>query len=93
MKEIAADPQVGLDAAIQRVPELGKDQATKDTQRAILDATIDTWKSGYALAHGLGTIDRAAWAASIDFMKSLEGLVPNPVAVDDVVDASLLPGA
>jgi NitT/TauT family transport system substrate-binding protein len=91
MKEIAADPQIGLDAAIQRVPELGKDQATKDTQRAILDATIDTWKNGYTLAHGLGAIDRAAWSASIDFMKTLEGLVPNPVSVDDVVEAQLLP--
>jgi NitT/TauT family transport system substrate-binding protein len=91
MKEVAADPQVGLDAAIQRVPELGKDQATKDTQLAILEATIDTWKNDYTLAHGLGAIDRAAWSASIDFLKTLEGLVPNPVMVDDVVDTSLLP--
>ena len=91
MDEIAADPTVGLDAAIKQVPEFGKDQATKDTQLAILDATIDTWKNDYTLAHGLGAIDRAAWSASIDFMKTLEGLVPNPVSVDDVVATGLLP--
>jgi NitT/TauT family transport system substrate-binding protein len=91
MDDIAADPQVGLDAAIRQVPELGADQATKDAQLAILQATIDTWKNDYTLAHGLGAIDRAAWSASIDFLKTLEGLVPNPVTVDDVVGADLLP--
>ncbi len=59
MDEIAADPKTGLDAAIARVPELGADQATKDGQLAILQATIDTWKSPYTLAQGLGAIDKA----------------------------------
>lgn len=90
MTEIAADPKVGLDAAIARVPELGSDADTRAAQLAILEATIDTWKSPYTLAHGLGTIDKAAWSASISFMASLPGLVPSPVTVDDMVTVDLL---
>jgi putative riboflavin transport system substrate-binding protein len=93
MKEVADDPKIGLDAAIKVEPTLGADQATKDAQLAILQATIDTWKSPYTLANGLGAIDKAAWSASLDFMKTLPGLVPNPVTVDDLVTVDLLPGS
>ncbi len=91
MQEVADDPRIGLDAAIKVEPTLGADQATKDAQLAILQATIDTWKSPYTLANGLGAIDKAAWSASIDFMKTLPDLVPNPVTVDDLVTLDLLP--
>jgi NitT/TauT family transport system substrate-binding protein len=90
MDEIAADPQVGLDAAIAAVPEVATDRAG---QLAVLEATIDTWKDSYTLAHGLGAIDRAAWSASIAFMSTLPGLVPNPVTVDDLVTLEFLPSA
>ena len=40
MDEIAADPQVGLDATFALVPDLAQDPAL---QRQILDATIATW--------------------------------------------------
>ncbi|HEU4573098.1 MAG TPA: ABC transporter substrate-binding protein [Candidatus Limnocylindrales bacterium] len=87
--EIAANPSVGLDAAIAAVPELGTDRAT---QEAILAATIDTWSSPYTQAHGSGAIDTAAWTASIRFMQSLPGgLVPNPVTADQIVTSELLP--
>jgi len=88
MDEIADDPAVGLDAAIARVPELA---SSRDTQLAILEATVDTWKSPYTLAHGLGAVDRAAWSASIDFMATLPDLVAAPVTVDDMVTVELLP--
>jgi NitT/TauT family transport system substrate-binding protein len=89
MRDIAADPAKGLDAAIARVPELGKDRAT---QLAILQATVDTWQSPYTQAHGLGAIDRAAWQTSIDFMRGLPGLVPNPVTLDQVIVEGLIGG-
>jgi NitT/TauT family transport system substrate-binding protein len=85
MTEIAANPAVGLDAAIAAVPELGKDRAT---QAAILDATIATWKP--AGGGAFGTIDRNGWSASAAYMTTL-GLVPNPVSVDDLVRSDLLP--
>lgn len=87
MAEIAERPEVGLDAAIAAVPELGQDRATQD---AILRATIEVWQSDLTRSAGLGAIDRDGWQASIEFMTDLD-LVPRPVTVDDLVDAGLLP--
>lgn len=86
MTEIAADPQKGLDATFAAVPDLAQD---KELQRAILDATIATWKNTRTNAP-YGAIDHAGWQQSLDFMGTL-GLVPNPVTVDQLVDDSLLP--
>jgi putative riboflavin transport system substrate-binding protein len=86
MDEITVDPQVGLDATFKVVPDLAADP---DLQRAILDATIATWKNPRTRA-AYGTIDRDGWQQSLDFMTTL-GLVPNPVTVDQLVDSSLLP--
>ena len=55
MEDIAADPQLGLDATFARVPELAADP---ETQLAILEATIDAWQKRL---HRSPT----AWAASI----------------------------
>jgi NitT/TauT family transport system substrate-binding protein len=87
MGEIVERPETGLDAAIAAVPELGEDRAT---QEAVLRATIEVWQSDLTQSAGLGAIDRDGWQASIEFMTGL-GLVPNPVTVDGLVDAALLP--
>ena len=72
------------------VPELAKDPAT---QQAMLAATIATWQSPYTQVHGLGAIDRDAWARSITFMSGLpDHPVAVPVTVDQVVDGGLLGG-
>ncbi|HEY7735699.1 MAG TPA: ABC transporter substrate-binding protein [Candidatus Limnocylindrales bacterium] len=89
MNEIVDESDRGLDAAIKAVPELGQDRAT---QSAILRATIEVWSGPLTANQGLGAIDRDGWQQSIDYMKTL-GLVPNPVTVDQLVDASLLPVA
>jgi NitT/TauT family transport system substrate-binding protein len=89
MEEIAASPEAGLDAAITAVPELA---SSRDTQAAILDATIDVWEGDAQAANGYGWIEPADWEASIQYLTSLD-LVPNPVTTDDVIDASLLPTA
>jgi putative riboflavin transport system substrate-binding protein len=89
MTEIAAEPSLGLEAAIKAVPELGKDEATRATQQAILAATIATWSP----ADGGGTfgaIDEQGWKDSIAYMTKL-GLVPNPVTVDQLVRKDLMP--
>ncbi len=88
MDEIAADPQQGLDATFAEPS--GSDLATDpDLQRAILDATIATWKNTRTNA-AYGVIDRDGWQRSLDFMTTL-GLVPHAVTVDQLVDSSLLP--
>lgn len=88
MEEIEADPQVGLDAAFTAVPELA---AAEEVQRAILEATIETWRGPVQEIAGLGATDPADWEASIAYLTEL-GLVPDPVTVDDVLATELLPG-
>jgi NitT/TauT family transport system substrate-binding protein len=87
MVEIQANPSVGVDAAIKAVPELA---TTRDTQAAVLAATIATWSGPIQQAHGLGAIDRDGWTKSIAFLGTL-GLVKNPVTTDDIVRDDLLP--
>ncbi len=87
MDEIAANPEAGLEAAIAAVPELA---SSRDTQAAILDATIEVWSGPAQEARGFGAIEPADWEASIAYLTSL-GLVPMPVTTDQVIDTSMLP--
>ena len=89
MREIAADPEQGLDAAIAVVPQIGDD---REGQLAVLRATVDAWQSGYTGEHGWGAIDEGAWTRSIDFMSGLpDSPVAKPVTVDQLVTQELLP--
>jgi NitT/TauT family transport system substrate-binding protein len=88
MEEIDETPEVGLEAALTAVPELAAD---RDTQAAILDATIEVWRGPAQEEGGLGAIEPADWEASLEFLTEL-GLVPNPVTVDDLIDTGALPG-
>jgi NitT/TauT family transport system substrate-binding protein len=88
MEEIDQTPEVGLEAALTAVPELASD---RDTQAAILDATIEVWRGPVQEEKGLGAIEPADWEASLEFLTEL-GLVPNPVTVDDLIDTGVLPG-
>ena len=88
MEEIAETPEIGLEAALTAVPELAAD---RDTQAAILDATIEVWRGPVQESGGLGAIEPADWEASLAFLTDL-GLVPNPVTVDDLIDTGILPG-
>jgi len=83
MTAISTEPEVGLAAAIVAVPELA---SARDAQLAILKATIESWSGPTQASGGLGAVDRAGWTASIEYLTSL-GLVPNPVTVDDLVEA------
>jgi putative riboflavin transport system substrate-binding protein len=87
MVEIKANPTVGLDAAIKAVPALAND---RETQTALLAATIDTWAGPIQDQRGLGAIDRAGWEESIGYLQSL-GLVKTPVTTEQLVREDLLP--
>jgi NitT/TauT family transport system substrate-binding protein len=89
MEDITADPQLGLEATFARVPELASEP---DTQRAILEATIDSWGGDYALEHGLGSVDRAAWESGLTIMRSMpDSVVRDDLTVDDLVTDKLQP--
>jgi NitT/TauT family transport system substrate-binding protein len=88
-QEVAANPGLGLDAAIAAVPDLAAQRAT---QQAILAATITAWSNGYTSAHGPGAINPDDWTRSIAFMQSLPGhLLAKPVTADQIVSTDLLP--
>ncbi|MFP5342618.1 MAG: ABC transporter substrate-binding protein [Candidatus Limnocylindria bacterium] len=86
MDDITADPELGLDAAIAAVPELA---SARETQAAILAATIESWRGPRQDAHGLGALDADAWHQSIEYLESL-GLVPNVIVAEDVISFDLL---
>jgi NitT/TauT family transport system substrate-binding protein len=87
MEEISADPEVGLEAAFARVPELAEDP---ETQLAILEATIDSWMGAHAAEHGLGAVDRDSWESGLEIMRSLPGsTVSDEITVDDLVTDAL----
>ncbi len=89
MDAVTADPQLGLDAAFEVVPELAADP---ELQREILEATIDAWHSDLTDAQGLGAIDPADWTASIEFMRGLpDSPVAAEVTADQIVTTDLLP--
>jgi NitT/TauT family transport system substrate-binding protein len=89
MRDIKADPQKGVDAAIVRIPELAKD---RPAQLAVLQATIALWESDYTRANGMGTLDIALWERSISFMAGLPGkLLAKPITAADCTSSALLP--
>ena len=85
MRTIADDPERGLEASFTAVPDLAQ---ARETQAAILDATIEAWRGDNPDA--LGTIDTDAWEASIEFLAELD-LVEADITAEDVVDTSFLP--
>jgi NitT/TauT family transport system substrate-binding protein len=89
MREIDESPELGLEDAIAVVPELA---AQRDTQLAILQATIETWHSPITDANGLGAIDESGWNASLSFMRDLPGAnIPDTVTTQDLISTELLP--
>ncbi len=88
MDEIRANPELGVNDAIAVVPTLA---SSRDTQLAILKATIEMWSSPYTQSNGTGAIDRDAWSKSLDFMRGLpESNIPSTVTVDQLVTQELL---
>ena len=91
MEEIRADPQRGLDATFERVPELASDP---EGQRAILDATVLAWQGGDGPDRRFGAIDHDVWRSALEIMAALPGSVVDPsLGVDDLVTEALLPDA
>jgi len=89
MRQIIADPQVGLDATFAAVPDLA---TSADAQRAVLAATIGAWSNGYTDAHGLGAIDPTSWDKSVAFMTAMPGSpVASTVVPADAFTTALLP--
>jgi NitT/TauT family transport system substrate-binding protein len=89
MEDITADPELGLEAAFERVPELASD---RETQLAVLEATIESWANDHTAVLGLGSVDRSSWESGLQIMRSLPGsVVSDSLTVDDLVTDALQP--
>ena len=89
MREIIANPEVGMVDAIAEVPDLGIDRSV---QLAILQATVAMWQSPYTDQHGLGAIDADAWSSSIQFMQTLpDAGVSDGLTADQLLTEDYLP--
>ena len=82
--EIAADPQVGLDAAIAEVPAIADN---RDTALAVLEATIETWDPPVT-----GAIVQDVWASGYATMQRL-GFIDGSVPVEDMYDRRVMGGS
>jgi NitT/TauT family transport system substrate-binding protein len=71
---IAADPEVGFEAAAEAVPAIGEDRRTA---LSVLEATIPLWSSNG------GRIDETAWGSGYETMVSL-GFIDGSVPLDEM---------
>ena len=84
--EIAADPQVGLDAAVVAVPAIAED---RDTALGVLEATIELWKAGASAPSGM--INDAFWTSGYQTMRDL-GFIDGSMPLDEMVEHLANPG-
>jgi putative riboflavin transport system substrate-binding protein len=81
---IAADPQVGLEAAIAEVPAIADD---RETALAVLEATIEAWNPPIS-----GSIVQDVWASGYDTMHRL-GFIDGSVPVEEMYDRRPMGGS
>jgi NitT/TauT family transport system substrate-binding protein len=83
---IAADPEVGLQAAIEAVPAIGED---RETALAVLEASVAVWRGDSDEATGV--IDPELWATGYETMRRL-GFIDGSVPVEDMYDQGVMGG-
>ncbi|MFM7781900.1 MAG: ABC transporter substrate-binding protein [Candidatus Limnocylindrus sp.] len=92
MQQISANPDLGVDAAAKVVSEVAADEASRAKSLAIMKATISVWRGPVQATMGLGAIDRAGWATSLEFLRGLPGQgIRADLTVGELLDESLLP--
>jgi NitT/TauT family transport system substrate-binding protein len=92
MRKIAANPDLGVDAAAKVVPEVAATPAARANSLAVMKATVDVWAGPLQQSAGYGAISVEGWNTSISFMRSVPGQqVREGLKASDIVDVSLLP--
>ena len=86
-RRIAAGRLLSRAECLEFLPELA---TAPETQRAVLDATIEVWTGPYQTEHGLGAISVDDWDEAIRFMASI-GMLPQPILAGPAIDDSMLP--
>lgn len=79
LKAIAANPEVGLDAAVAAVPAIGEDRATA---LGVLEATVELWSQD-------GAVDTSVWTSGYETMRRL-GFIDGSVPVDEMTSLDIV---
>ncbi len=92
MRQIAANPELGVDAAAKVVPEVAATPAARANSLAVMKATVGVWAGPLQESAGYGAISVEGWETSISFMRSIPGQqVLDGLKASEIVDESLLP--
>jgi NitT/TauT family transport system substrate-binding protein len=92
MRQISANPDLGVDAAAKVVPEVAATAAARVNSLAVMKATVEVWAGPLQQSAGYGAISVEGWETSISFMRSVPGQqVLDGLKASDIVDESLLP--
>ena len=92
MRQIEANPELGVDAAAKVVPEVAATPAARANSLAVMKATVGVWAGPLQESAGYGAISVEGWETSISFMRSIPGQqVLDGLKASDIVDESLLP--
>ncbi len=79
LEETIASPEAAFEATLPYAPEIANQ---RETQLAVLRASIPLWQSEAAKENGTGYTDPAAWEATRDFLKRT-GTLRNDVNVQE----------
>jgi NitT/TauT family transport system substrate-binding protein len=81
MQDVIADPDAAFQTSLDYIKELKTaDDATKQLQLKVLNATLPYWQSDMTAKQGLGYTDIASWQATHTFMRD-SGLLKSDVDV------------
>jgi NitT/TauT family transport system substrate-binding protein len=83
-QQIAADPQVGVEAAIVEVAAIADD---RETAMAVLEATVEAWGEPIS-----GVIDTDVWQAGYQTMRRI-GFIDGSVPPEEMYDPMVIPFA
>jgi NitT/TauT family transport system substrate-binding protein len=84
---IAADPDVGLEAAIEAVPAIGEN---RDTALAVLEASIEVWRG--PAGGSSGAVVPEIWASGYETMRRL-GFIDGSVPLEEMYDRGIMGGS
>jgi NitT/TauT family transport system substrate-binding protein len=84
---IAADPDVGLEAAIEAVPAIGEN---RETALAVLEASIEVWRG--PAGGSSGSVVPEIWASGYETMRRL-GFIDGSAPVEEMYDRGIMGGS
>jgi NitT/TauT family transport system substrate-binding protein len=85
MADVISDPEAAFTLSLEEIAELkSADEATRQLQFQVLQATLPYWQSEGTAKNGLGYTDEASWLATHTFLRA-SGLLTKDVDIKAAV--------